>query len=189
MLTVAAPAVGSVPAAAPSVSLSALSGPPTSTVTVSGAGFGAYEAVDVSFDTTGVALGSTSDSGAFSGITVGVPASVAPGTTHYITGVGRRSGLSAQTSLLVFAGWPQAGDLADNTGVNPYEDVLSPDTVPSMGEDWAFSLGDAAARRPRWPTGRSTSAPPIATSMPWTRPPAQRCGASPPETGFSRRPR
>ena len=114
-----------------------MSGPPGSTVTVSGTGFGAYEAVDLYFDADGVTLASTSDSGAFSGIAVGVPASGLP-RAHYITAAGRRSGLSAQDSFLVFTSWPQIGYSADHLGVNPYENVLSPATVPGMDVDWMF---------------------------------------------------
>src|SRR5262245_19004094 len=57
----------------PGIVLSPASGPPGSTVTVSGAGFKAFEAVDVYFDTTDEALASATATGNFSGITIGVP--------------------------------------------------------------------------------------------------------------------
>jgi hypothetical protein len=42
--------------AAPRVALTPASGPPTTTVTVSGTGFAPYEGVDLYFDTTDLAL-------------------------------------------------------------------------------------------------------------------------------------
>lgn len=54
----------------PGIALSVVSGPPTTTVTVAGAGFGAFEAVDVYFDITDAALASTSGTGNFAGTAV-----------------------------------------------------------------------------------------------------------------------
>ena len=54
-------------AATPDIVLSAVSGPPTITVTVQGAGFGADEAVDIYFDTTAAALASANGTGNFPG--------------------------------------------------------------------------------------------------------------------------
>src|SRR5215813_13352253 len=64
---------------APHIRLSPHSGPPTSTVRVSGTGFGAYRAVDIFFGTTDEALAATNGNGAFSGIQIRVPASAPPG--------------------------------------------------------------------------------------------------------------
>ena len=75
-------------AATAHVRLSPGSGEPSSTVTVSGSGFGALEAVDVYFDTTDEALTVTSATGAFHGVKVSVPASAVPGT-HWVTAAGR----------------------------------------------------------------------------------------------------
>src|SRR5262245_64869942 len=77
--------------AAPRVRLSSHSGPPTSTLRVSGTGFGAHRAVDIFFDTTDEALAATNGKGAFSRITIRVPASAVPGK-HHITAVQRHSG-------------------------------------------------------------------------------------------------
>jgi Putative Ig domain/IPT/TIG domain len=85
----------------PGIALSAVSGSPGTTVTVAGAGFGAYEAVDIYFGTAGQALASASGTGNFAGITVQIP-SFAPGPgTAYLTAVGRHSGLSAQAQFSV----------------------------------------------------------------------------------------
>ena len=69
-------------------------------MTVSGAGFGAYEAVDIYFGTADQALASASGTGNFAGLAVQVPASAVPGRA-YLTAVGRHSGLSAQAQFLV----------------------------------------------------------------------------------------
>ena len=84
----------------PGIALSAVSGSPATTVTVSGAGFGAYEAVDIYFGTADQALASASGTGNFAGLAVQVPASAVPGRA-YLTAVGRHSGLSAQAQFLV----------------------------------------------------------------------------------------
>ena len=61
-----AAAAGSISAAAaPGITLSPKTGPPTSTVTVSGTGLGAFKAVDIYFDTTDEALASTGADGSF----------------------------------------------------------------------------------------------------------------------------
>ncbi len=77
-----------------------MTGAPATTVTVSGAGFGAYEAVDIYFGTADQALASASGTGNFAGLAVQVPASAVPGRA-YLTVVGRHSGLSAQAQFSV----------------------------------------------------------------------------------------
>ncbi len=84
----------------PGLALSAVTGLPATTVTVSGAGFGAYEAVDIYFGTADQALASASGTGNFAGLAVQVPASAVPGRA-YLTVVGRHSGLSAQAQFSV----------------------------------------------------------------------------------------
>ena len=84
----------------PGITLSAVSGSPASTVTVSGAGFGAFEAVDIYFGIVNLALASANGTGNFSGIPVQVPVSAVAGTA-YLTAVGRHSGFSAQAQLTV----------------------------------------------------------------------------------------
>ena len=122
----------------PKVRVSPATGPPTSTVTVSGSGFGAFKAVDIYFDTTDKALAATSGAGSFSGITIGVPASARPGK-HFVTAVQRRSGLSAQAPFLVNTNWPQFRYSVAHQGVNPFENVLSASSVAGIGRDWSFT--------------------------------------------------
>jgi outer membrane protein assembly factor BamB len=122
----------------PSIDLTPTVGPPTSTVTVDGAGFTAGEAVDIYFDTTDEALASAGASGTFSGATLTVPASAVLGT-HWVTAVGRHAGLSAQAPFTVRTDWPQFRYSASRQGLNPFENVLSTDTVPGMGLDWTYT--------------------------------------------------
>ena len=133
--------------AAPHLKLSLHSGPPTSTVRVSGTGFGAFRAVDIYFDITDMALAATNGHGAFSGIPVRVPASAVPGT-HYITAVQRHSGRSAQARFLVNTNWAQYRYAASHSGSNPYENVLSWSTASGIGLDWSFNTSAAIYSSP-----------------------------------------
>jgi outer membrane protein assembly factor BamB len=124
----------------PAVTPSPTVGPPTSTVSVSGSNFGSYEAVDIYFDTTDEALAATNGQGAFSGISIQVPASAVPGT-HWITAVGRHSGLSAQAAFTVQTNWAEFGDIARHTHTNHDENVLSPTNVGDLDVDWSATTG------------------------------------------------
>src|SRR5712691_4685998 len=86
-------AVHAAPARAP-ITLSKVTGPPTTTVTVNGTGFGSSETVIATFDTTTkVGTTTTSSMGSFSfGITI--PATALPGS-HSIQATGQSSGLTA----------------------------------------------------------------------------------------------
>ena len=125
----------------PGIALSVASGPPTTIVTVTGAGFGADEAVDIYFGTADEALASISGAGnVVPGIAVQVPATAAPGTA-YLTAVGRHSGLSAQAPFLVSTSWAQYRYSCKREGVDPYENVLSASTVAGIDVVWSFTTG------------------------------------------------
>ena len=117
--------------AQPLVTVSPTSGQPTSKTTVGGTGFGASEPVDIYFDTTDLALATTDPGGSFSGIHLIVPGSAVPGT-HTITGVGRNSGLTAQTNFLVRTNWAQFRRGHFHHGYNPTENVLNVRNLGSM---------------------------------------------------------
>jgi outer membrane protein assembly factor BamB len=129
------------------VKLSPTTGPPTSTVTVSGSGFGDLEAVDVYFDTTDEALTVTTAAGTFKGVTLTVPASAVPGA-HWLTAVGRHSGLAAQAQFTVNTNWTQYRYSSLHKGSNPYENVLSPDNVGDMDQAWHNTTGGAVDSSP-----------------------------------------
>ena len=123
-----------------SIALSPSSGPPTTSVTVSGSGFGAQEGVDIYFDATDETVATTSHGGSFAGIQITVPATATPGA-HWVSAVGRHSGLAAQASFTVQTNWPERGYSAKHRGKNPYENVLSPSTVSGIDEDWSYATG------------------------------------------------
>jgi outer membrane protein assembly factor BamB len=122
------------------VSLLPAIGTPASTVTVSGSRFGANEAVDIYFDTTDEALATTNASGAFRGVAVSIPASAVPGI-HWVTAVGRHSGLAAQAAFTVRANWPQFRDAPTHRGFSTTENVLSPSSVSGLDNDWSYATG------------------------------------------------
>jgi outer membrane protein assembly factor BamB len=97
-------------------------------------GFNAFEAVDFYFDTTDFAVGSSSNAGAGNAAAT-IPATATPGT-HWITAVGRHSGYSAQFSYLVRTDWVGFSFRANHRGRNPFESVLSTDTVANLEELW-----------------------------------------------------
>jgi outer membrane protein assembly factor BamB len=109
-------------------------GPPTTAVTLYYSGFGAYEPVDLYFDTDDVALSSASASGAGNSPLI-IPATARPGV-HCITAVSRRSVNSVQIAFTVRASWPQYGFQPNHKSKNNYENVLSTSTVSSLDEAW-----------------------------------------------------
>src|SRR5215472_5091257 len=131
----------------PGIVLSAATGHPAGTVSVSGAGFRAFEAVDIYFDTADEALATTTGTGTFAGITIAVPPWAVPGS-HWITAVGRRSGSAVQTAYTVNTNWAEFHYSGRLTGANPYENVLSPFNVTGIDEDWHFTTGDLVNSSP-----------------------------------------
>jgi len=124
--------------AEPTVTVGPKSGPPTEKVAVRGTGFAANEAVDLYLDTTDLALATTGPHGSFSGIHLTVPASALPGE-HWITGVGRSSGLAAQTPFLVRTDWPQFLGGPEHHGYNSTENVLNASNVAGLQLLWKAS--------------------------------------------------
>src|SRR5206468_11666533 len=68
-----------------------------------------------------------------------VPASAVPGR-HWISGVGRQSGFSAQKSFVVKTNWVTQGFSNAHRGLNPFENVLSPANVGGLQERWTGQL-------------------------------------------------
>ena len=133
-------ALSSVALAQPAVTVRPTSGPPTERAVVSGTGFGANEAVDIYFDTADMALAATGPSGSFTGVGLTIPASAAPGT-HWITGVGRHSGLAAQTTFILQTDWPQFRRGPEHQGYNATENVLDVASVKRLRLLWSATLG------------------------------------------------
>ncbi len=127
----------------PGVSLSAAIGPPTTLLTVYYSGFGAYEPVDLYFDTGDIGLSSAISTGA-GNLPFTIPASAHPGV-HWITAIGRRSVNSVQISFTVRSNWPQLGFTPNHKANDRYENVLSNATVGSLDEAWQTPfIGDVA---------------------------------------------
>src|SRR5947208_11210331 len=130
-----------------SITLSKVTGPPTTTLTVEGAGFGSSETVIATFDTTTI-VGSTRTSslGSFSlGITI--PATALPGRQS-IQATGRRSGLTDSHTFLVNTNWSQFGYDQAHSRTNPYENVLSRTNVSHLTLDWSSPTGGVIGSSP-----------------------------------------
>ncbi|HUO32579.1 MAG TPA: PQQ-binding-like beta-propeller repeat protein [Bryobacteraceae bacterium] len=126
--------------AQPTVTVSPAAGPPTSQAAVGGRGFAAEEAVDIYFDTTDLALATTSATGRFAGIGLVIPAAAVPGT-HWISAVGRRSGLAAQTPFLVRTDWAEFRRGRQRLGYDPTENILGAANVAGMQLRWLGANG------------------------------------------------
>src|SRR5512137_2892576 len=131
--------------AAPTLTLSPTSGPPTTQVTVKGTGFAPNELVDLFLDTTDLVLGVTDGAGAFTQ-TLKVPKSAGPGL-HWITARSRAGG-AAQKSFNVRTNWTQFHYGPKHQGFNPYENVLSPATVVGLNQAWRYTAGDSIYSSP-----------------------------------------
>ena len=127
--------------AGPSVVVSPASGHPNSKVNVSGSGFVAYEAVDIYFDTTDLLLVSTDATGAFGKHQLIVPANALPGT-HWITGVGRKGGDSAQAPFAVTTVWAEVGFSPHGKRNNPYENVITTGNASNLDIAWTATTGN-----------------------------------------------
>ena len=138
-------------AATPAVTLAPATGPPTTLTTVKGTGFGASETIDVYFDTTDLVLASTNSTGGFS-VNLTVPGTATPGT-HWITADARATRLSAQAAFNVNTNWLSFRDGPRHSGVNPYENVLNPNTVGGLNQQWATATGATVFSSPAYCCG------------------------------------
>jgi hypothetical protein len=117
-------------AAAPSITLSVSSGPPTSSVNIGGTGFGASETVSINYDTNQIGTASTDNTGGFS-TGISIPGSALPGN-HTVLALGQNSGISAQATFLVQTNWSMFGYDPQHTHYNPYENVINPSNVSNL---------------------------------------------------------
>jgi len=127
-------------AATAAIRLSKVTGPPTTTVIVTGTGFGNSETVSATFDTT-TTLGTTTtdNTGSFS-LSIKIPAAAQPGY-HEVKAIGQRSGLTASSPFHVRTDWAQFGFDAQHRGFNSYENVLSSSNVSGLTLDWSYPKG------------------------------------------------
>jgi len=122
------------------ISLSSVVGPPTGKTMASGSGFSPSVTIDLLFDSTALAVANADAGGAFSNVSLTVPASALPGN-HVIAAVPRDGGTSAQVTFLVRTDWNQHQFSSDRAGTNPYENLLSVDSVKGLQVKWVFDLG------------------------------------------------
>jgi hypothetical protein len=108
---------------------------PGATIQVKGNHFGVSEPVDVYFDMTDELLVTTNIHGAFANHKLSVPASTLPGE-HWVTAIGRKSGLAAQALLTVSTDWAMFQFSNNRNGDNTHENVLSASNVSSLGSYW-----------------------------------------------------
>jgi outer membrane protein assembly factor BamB len=132
--------------AAPSVSLSRKSGPPTSRILVSGSGFGPNVGVNIFFDTADEALVVTNGKGEFQDARIDAPRSARPGG-HWVTAL-EANDSGAQKPFLVETDWSQFGFDVEGTRLNPYENVLNPGTVAGLQLKWKYTTGGFVASSP-----------------------------------------
>jgi outer membrane protein assembly factor BamB len=121
--------------AAPSITLSKESGPPTSKILVSGRGFEPNVGVDIFFDTKDKALVVTNGKGEFHDAGIHASRSARPGK-HWVTALERNNDKGAQKPFLVQTDWSEFHFDADGTRLNPYENVLDRRTVRDLGLRW-----------------------------------------------------
>jgi putative pyrroloquinoline-quinone-binding quinoprotein len=149
-----AAAADKTPTNSPAVTITPTFGPPTTQVMVSGFGFDPYATVDIYFDAADLAQTTTDAAGAFGGggsfhggIPVQTPASAVPGN-HWITALERSGQKLARKSFLVRTDWVQFHFGPDHTGLNPYENVLSPATVGGLTLLWSYQTGGLVTSSP-----------------------------------------
>jgi len=114
-------------------------GPPTTRLTVRGIGFDPNEIVDVSFDGGLLRQVRTDERGRF-GTKARTPASALPGH-HTVTAVGESSGSSALATFTVRTDWTKFHFDSSSTGLNPFENLLSPSNVGALTPKWLANVG------------------------------------------------
>jgi outer membrane protein assembly factor BamB len=135
------------PAAAskPTVQLSPAVGPPTTSVTASGRRFAPNTSVAVTFDSALMGSATTDDAGTFS-LDLIVPATADPGQ-HSVGSIDGR-GLFGRAFFTVQTDWDGFGFDAARTGFNPFETVLTPETVPGLSEGFSTLTGGPVRSSP-----------------------------------------
>jgi outer membrane protein assembly factor BamB len=132
--------------AAPSITLSKTTGPPTSRIIVSGRGFTPNASVDIYFDTKDEAVAVANSTGAFSQIAIPAPASALTGD-HWVSAVERSGDGATQARFDVQRNWRQFHRL-NMQRMNPFENVLNVHNVGNLILKWKFTTGSAVFSSP-----------------------------------------
>ena len=126
--------------ASPSLTLTPASTHPGGSTKVSGAGFGANEAVDVYFDTSDMILEFTDASGNFGPDKLQISSSILPGS-HWVTALGRKNGDGNHKALVVSTPWVSHGFTERGRRNNPYENVVDASNVSKLDLAWSAATG------------------------------------------------
>ncbi len=129
------------------ITLSKVTGPPTTKVTVKGTGFGSSETVIATFDSSTMLGTATTDSMGNFSLGIAIPASALPGK-HSIQATGQSSGLTASHTFLVNTNWQQFGYDPALSRTNPYENVLTSTNVSNLTLDWSYATGYGISSSP-----------------------------------------
>lgn len=121
-----------------SINLSPIYGPPTSSVSITGMGYAPMEKVLVKVDTVIVGSAFTDTTGSFS-TSIIIPPSATPGK-HPVFAAGLTSHTSTHSSFLVRTDWSEQDYDSQHSAFNPYENVLSPNTVSHLVIRWQHCL-------------------------------------------------
>ena len=132
--------LSAIASAAPSITLSKKTGPPTSRILVSGRGFKPNVGVDIFFDTKDEALAVTNGKGEFNNAKIHAPRSVRPGQ-HWVTALERNNDKGAQDPFLVQTNWREFHRL-NMQRRNPFENVLNVHNVGKLRLKWIYATGD-----------------------------------------------
>ena len=132
--------------AAPSITLSKKTGPPTSRILVSGRGFAPNGVVDIYFDTKDEAVAIANSAGSFSQIAIPAPASALPGD-HWVSAVERSGDRATQARFDVHANWRQFHRL-NMERMNPFENVLNVNNVGNLELKWSYATGGTVYSSP-----------------------------------------
>jgi outer membrane protein assembly factor BamB len=123
------------------ITLSKRVGPPSTSTSVSGVGFGANETVTIKFDSTTVGSATTDGGGSFPATAIIVPRSARPGS-HQVCTRGETSGLTAVAPFRVQTDWRLSRFSPNGDGVNPYENVIGATNVSGLTQLWDAPTGD-----------------------------------------------
>jgi len=133
--------------AAPSITLSAASGPPTTSVAVSGSGFAPGEHVAIFFGTKHEATATADGSGNLPSTEVRIPAAAKPGR-HWISAVDRATQICVHEPFLVNTNWAEFGFVPEGGRNNIYENVLDRKNVASLDTLWVATTGSVVGSSP-----------------------------------------
>ncbi len=122
---------------APSMSINAAAGPPTTKLVVAGSGFGATERVQIRAAGAPVGSAISNADGRFSVAGITIPANAQPGALT-LTAVGQVTRSTAHAVFTVRTDWAQAGFGVARQGLNPYENSISPGNAASLVNTWVF---------------------------------------------------